>query len=366
MSDKIPLFWPNIPREDILKEIDDTLSTRWIGQGPKVDLFEKEFGKKFGYKYPLFVNSGTSALELVYHLIGLKEGDEVIVPVLNCTAGQTGLVRRGVKIVFADINKDDLNINYEDIKRKTTNRTRAIVVVNLGGLSYDSRIADYARDRSISLIVDAAQDHEPNAQIGDYVCYSFQAIKHITTCDGGMLCLNNETEYKRAKLLRWFGIDRDLKKEHDYQAWEKREMTFDIEEAGYKYQPTDIDACFGLAGLRHLDDTIKYRQELVMIYISLLPKDVTPVAGGSCWLMGILADRRDELAEYLRDNNIDVNMVHLRNDIFDVFKEYRSPCPNMDYIHDRYLYLPLNTKVTVKNVEYTCNKIREFYNGKRD
>lgn len=84
----IPLFWPYVPKKRILKEISDTLNSRWIGQGPKVDKFEQEFSKKFGYKYPLFVNSGTSALELAYHLIGIKEGDGVIVPVLNCTAGK--------------------------------------------------------------------------------------------------------------------------------------------------------------------------------------------------------------------------------------------------------------------------------------
>mgnify|MGYP001592665871 FL=1 len=77
----IPIFWPHIPKERILEEIQDTLNGRWLGQGPKVDKFEKEFGKKFGYQYNLFVNSGTSALELAYHLIGLKDGDEVIVPV---------------------------------------------------------------------------------------------------------------------------------------------------------------------------------------------------------------------------------------------------------------------------------------------
>lgn len=363
---QIPLFWPHVNKKAVLKEIKDTLDSRWIGQGPKVDKFEQEFGKKFKYKYPVFVNSGTSALELAYHLVGLKKGDEVIVPVLDCTAGQSGLLRRGVKIVFADIRKDTFNIDPDDVLRKITKKTKAVVIVHLGGIdAYDGDLYEELNERGIKIIADASQHHEPKELGGDYICYSFQAIKHLTTCDGGMLILKNEKEYKRAKLLRWFGIDRDLKKKHNYQSWERRQMTFDIEEAGYKYQPTDVDACFGIVGLKELDKVLKIRKELVGLYKKEL-KDVIPieiVAGGSCWLMGIkdLSGLRDDLAEWLRKNGIDANMVHIRNDMFNVFKKFKSKCPNMDEIHEQYLYLPLNTKVSKSDVKYICNKIKEFY-----
>lgn len=363
----IPLFWPYIPKEKILEEITETLNGRWLGQGPKVDRFEREFGNKFGYEYPLFVNSGTSALELAYHLIGLKEGDEVIVPILDCTAGQMGLLRRGVNIVFADIEKETLNINPEDIEKKITNKTKAIVAVHLGGIPVNERVFDIAKKHNeIPVIVDASQNHEPTKLRGDYICYSFQAIKHITTCDGGMLCLKNKEEYKRAKLLRWFGIDRELKVKKNYQAWERREMTFDIEEAGYKYQPTDIDACFGLATLQDLDKVIQYRKELVEEYkkgLEALDK-ISIIAGGSYWLLGILVEERDDIAEFLKKSNIETNMVQLRNDIFNVFGGKRLDLPNMDWIEPRYLYLPLNTKITKADVEYICKKINEFYETK--
>ena len=354
-QNKIPIFWPFIPKEDILREISDTLNSRWLGEGPKTKLFEKEFGKKMGYKYPLFVNSGTSTLELAYHLIGLKKGDEVIVPVLDCMAGQTGLLRRGVKIVFADID-ENLNIDPRDVEIKITKKTKAIVGVHLGGIHFNPELYEVAK--GIPLIVDSSQYHAKTK--GDYICYSFQAIKHITTCDGGMLVLNNKEEYERAKKLRWFGIDRELKEKHNYQAWERREMTFDIEEAGYKYQPTDIDACFGLASLPYLDKVIKYRQKLVTLYRKLLP-NVEIVAGDTCWLMGILVDRRDELAEYLTKLGIENNLVHLRNDIYKVFGGKRQDLPYMDGLEPRYLYLPLNPRVSPKNVKFICKKINEFY-----
>lgn len=363
---KIPLFWPFIPKQDILKEIEDTLDGRWLGQGPKVEKFEKEFAKKFNYQHVLFVNSGTSALELAYHLLDIQKDDEVIVPVLDCTAGQMGLIRRGAKIIFADIEKDTFNIDPEDARKKITEKTKAIVVVHLGGIEANPAIFRLAKEKNIPVIVDASQHHAPKNLDGDYICYSLQAIKHMTTADGGILILKNKKDYDEAKLLRWFGIDRELKAKKNYQAWERREMTFDIEEAGYKYQPTDIDACFGLASLPYLDLIIDYRKSLALEYLKELPKEVVPIAGGSYWLFGILSEYRDELAEFLSNNGVDVNMIHLRNDLFDIFKKFKSPCPNMDYLHERYLYLPINPAVSKKDAKYVCDKIKEFYEQKKE
>ena len=358
----IPIFYPYTKaKKEILKEIKDSLDSRWWGQGPKVDKFEAMCAKHFGYKYPLFVNSGTSALELSYHLLDLKRGDEVIVPVLDCTAGQMALKRRHVKIVFADIEKKTLNIDPADVEKRITTRTKAIVGVHLGGIPFSNRIYDIGRHRGIPVITDASQHHVRTR--GDFICYSLQAIKHITTADGGLLVLSNEADYRRARLLRWFGIDRERKAEVNYQAWERREMTFDVEEAGYKYQPTDIDACFGIATLPHLPRVIRYRQSLVREYKRLLRKvpEVRCVAGGSAWLFGIVTDARDDLADHLRDRDIECNLIHLRNDIYAVFGGKRKNLPNMDYIEPRYLYLPLNPEVSLKNVRYICRAIAEFF-----
>lgn len=358
-DNSIPLFYPFIPKEDILREIESSLSTRWIGQGPKVKLFEEKFNELFGYTYSVMTNSGTAALELAYHLIGLKEGDEVIVPVLNCTAGQMVLKRKNIKIVFADID-DHLNIDPNDVAKKINSNTKAVVGVHLGGIPFNPYLNALCKQYKIPLIVDAAQHLVPVE--GDYICYSFQAIKHITTCDGGTLVLNNEKDYKRAKLLRWFGIDRDLKEKKNYQPWYRREMTFDVFEPGYKFQPTDIDACFGLAALPHLKSIIEYRKNLCILYKKFLPEKIITICGGSYWLMGILTEKRDELAEYLLSNNIDCNLIHLRNDIYNVFGGTRWPLSRMNNIEPNYLYLPLNTKVTEENVIYICNTIKKFYN----
>lgn len=361
MKKTIPLFWPYIPKQKILKEIAHTLSGRYLGQGPKVDQFEQEFSKKFGYKYSIFLNSGTSALEIAYHLIGIGIGDEVIVPVLDSTAGQTGLVRRGAKIVFADIEKETLNLDPKDLEKKITPKTKAIVAVHLGGILVNKKVFQIAKKHKIPVIMDLAQDHHPKSgKYGDYLCYSFQAIKTITTADGGMLVVRNKADYQRAKKLRWFGIDRELKNRNK---WAKREMTFDIEEAGYKFQPTDIDACFGLAALPDLAKVLKYRADLAQEYRNGLSsiKQLKMLQKGSNWLFCVLAENRDELADFLIKSGIETNLIHLRNDLYKIFGGKRLNLPNMDWVETRYLCLPINPHVTKSDARYVCSKIKEFY-----
>lgn len=343
----IPLFWPQIYKKEWLKALDKVFETRWIGQGPVVEKFEHEFGNKFNYQYCLAVNSGSSALELAYQLVNIRTGDEVITTVFTCTATNLPLIRRKAKIVFADIN-NDLLIDYGDIKRKITNKTKAIVVVTLGGLPVDKRIFDLG----LPVIVDAAQSVGVSEIRGDYICYSFQAVKHFTTGDGGILILKNKNEYERAKKLRWFGIDREAKKRVNFYALNNREITMEIEEPGYKYHMTDIAATMGLVGLRHTDKILEYRKLLCETYAQNLSKDVHCVYGGSYWLMAILTKDRNDVIEYLRDNGIECDLVQLRNDIFKVFGGKRQNLPNMNRLESKYLYLPLNSRVTVDDVKY--------------
>lgn len=354
------LFYPYIPKKKILKELSDTLSGRWIGQGPKVDLFEKKFGEKMDYRYPVMLNSGTSALELAYHLLGLSEGDRVVVPVLNAIAGQVGLLRRRCKLLFCDIERNSLNIDPDSLEQLLkTNRVKAVVGVHLGGIHFNQKIYSICKKYNTPLIVDSAQ--YPAKTKGDYVCYSFQAIKHITTADGGMLVLNNRKEYERAKKLRWFGLSRDLRK--NSKAWERREVTSEVEEAGYKFQPTDIDACFALAALPDLDSVIEYRKELATQYHKELEsvKEVTVLADDTYWLLTILTEKRDELADYLTKKGVENNLVHIRNDIYKIFGGKRRNLPNMDWVEQRYLCLPLNCKISKPDVQFICKTIKQFY-----
>jgi perosamine synthetase len=365
----IPLFWPQIYKEEWLDELSQVFSTRWIGQGPLVDRFEQEFGQKFGYAHCLSVNSGTAALELAYHLIGIGEGDEVITTCFTCTATNIPLLRRKANIVFADIDSDTLLISAEDVEKKINKNTKAIVVVNLGGLQVDDDIYELGKYYGVPVVVDACQslgvsesgaDEKGIWEPGDYICYSFQAIKHFTTGDGGMLVCRNQADYERAKKLRWFGIDRDAKRRVDWKCIVNHQMAMEIEEAGYKYHMNDIAAAMGLVGLRHSDKILAYRTSLADRYNSHISKidGYKTVFGGAHWLFAVLTENRNDLMEYLRDKGIESDPVQLRNDVFKVFGGKRLDLPNMNRIENQYLYLPLNCKVTCDNVDYICEELK--------
>jgi dTDP-4-amino-4,6-dideoxygalactose transaminase len=345
---RVPLFYPSYDgpatRRALSALFPTDMSNRWLGQGPKVDEFEKAFGDKFGYRYCVSVNSGTSALELAYHLLDIAPGDEIITPVLTCTATNIPLLRMGAKLVFADIN-DTLTPDYADIKAKLTPRTKAIVVVTLGGLPVDPRIFRLGRP----VVVDAAQSTGVGEPRGDLICYSFQAIKHFTTGDGGMLVVRTRKDYRRAKCLRWFGIDRERKIRSNWQPYQRREMTMDIEEPGFKFHMNDIAATMGLVNLRHSDRWLAHRRRIAEYYRRHLRLPL--IAGGAYWLACVLVDERDDFARHLREHGIDSNMTQLRNDIFRIFGGRRQNLPRMNTIEPRYVYIPLNTRMSLADAK---------------
>lgn len=354
----IPLFHPYVPK-DAIDEVVETLSGKWIGQAHKVDQFERDFGAKFGTKYNVSLNSGSAALETAFDLLNLEAGDEVISTPLTCTATNIPLLRKRIKIVWGDINPHNLCLDPKDVRRKITDRTKAIVNVHLAGIEND------LGKMPVPIVADACQ--ALGVVNGDYNCYSFQAIKHITTGDGGMLVVSNEDEYKTAKLMRWFGIDREKKIQSNWQAYKERQMTFQIDIHGYKRQMTDIAAGMGIAGLRHYEEIMGHLSNLFRLYKTLLLDcngirlvDSLEGCKNTHWLCTVLVDRRDDFAKMLHENGVDSNMVQLRNDIFNVFGGRRNDdVPVMDAVEGKYISLPLNMKVTEDDVQYICDLIKK-------
>jgi len=354
----IPLLAPSHNKKAILKELEKTLSTIWLGQGPKAKAFEEKFGQKFGFKYCVAVNSGTSALELAYHLLDIKEGDEVISTVLTCTATNIPILRRKAKVVFCDIEKDTLNADPLDIERKITKKTKAIVVTSLGGNPVNEKVFRIAKRRKIPVVVDACQALGVTEKRGNYVTFSFQAVKMWSTGDGGILILRNKKEYNRAKLLRWFGISREKKLKSGWQSYKLRLMTLVSKELGYKYHMNDVAASFGLVGLKENDKLLDYRKKIAKFYRKNI--DYPCIAGGSYWLFAILVDDRDELSKYLYEHGIDTNLVHIRNDLNGIFGGKRLNLPNMNEIEEKYLYIPLHTRLSMTDTKYIVKTIKEF------
>jgi len=358
---KVLMFHPYVPRE-VEDEVIDTLRSRWIGQGPKVELFEELFEKQFGLGRHRCVslNSGTSALETAYDLIGIKPGDEVITTPLTCTATNLPLLARGAKLIWADIDPATLCIDPVDIKRKITDRTKAIVQVHLGGIRSLATDFDLC-DRHIPIVSDACQ--ALGIFDGDYTCNSFQSIKHITTADGGMIHVTTAEDYRKAKLMRWFGIDRDKKIKNNWQCYKKRQMTFDIQMMGYKRQMTDVQASMGIVGLNKYDFVIEHRGKVFDVYRQRLRKipGLKLIDGfiNTYWLATVLVEDRDKFSKLLFRHGIDNNMVQLRNDIYDIFGGKRQDLPNMNDIENKYISIPIGNHVSVKDANYICKVIQK-------
>lgn len=356
---KYDLFWPYVPQE-AREMVDEVLRSRFVGQGPKVESFEREFEKKFflPLKSAVSVNSGSAALETAYDLVGLKAGDEVISTPLTCSATNIPLARRGVKIVWADIMPDTLCIDPLDVQAKITKKTKAVVQVHLGGIRAD------AGNVNVPVISDAAQ--ALGIFTGDYTCCSFQAIKHITTGDGGMVVVNTkntERDRNNAKLMRWFGIDREKKIKNNWQAFKERAMTFDIQMPGHKRHMNDIAAAMGLAGLLHYEEIMNKRRAQFDVYRHRLD----PIGGISLvdgpnntyWLATVLVERREDFAKAMFEADIDTNLVQIRNDLFKLFGGKRTDLPVMNDIEDKYISLPLGPHLSEDDINHICDSIQE-------
>ena len=364
----VPLFYPHIPKNSA-KSLQKVLKGRWIGQGPLVDKFESVFSKKFTNNLPcVAVGSGTDALHLAYLLAGIKKDDEVICPVFTCTATNIPLLYIGAKIKFADIDPKTFNISIDHVKKLVSKKTKAIVFVNYGGLPCDlTELNKIAKRYKIKLIQDAAQSlgnfyrNKPITQYSDFTIFSFQAIKHISSGDGGLLCFKEKKILKKAYRMRWFGIDR-LKKQGG--TWEN-----DIKEIGYKYQMTDLGAAILLDALKEFSKIKQHRKKIFSIYEKNLKNNkkvkVVNSVGKfthSNWLFTILVDKKDLLQKKLRQSNIETNQVHFRNDRYSIFKKFvkNKKFPNMDSVEKKYLVLPVHTKMSFSDANYVVKKVNLF------
>lgn len=364
----IPLFYPHIPN-GVLAEIEDTLKSRWIGQGPKVDAFESQLTELFlGDLSGIAVGSGTDALHLSYLLAGIDEGDHVLVPAFTCTATNIPLKYIGAKPIMVDVDPISLNLDLNDLTHKITTKTKAVVCVDYGGISNDYHsLRAFCDEHNLKLISDAAHslgskfDGSYACQYSDFTIFSFQAIKTITTADGGFLVIKDKSLLDKAKRLRWFGIDRNAKQGG---VWEN-----DIVEIGYKYQMTDISACFGLCALTEIDDIIKHRKNLFSCYqkniiqnenVNLIGPTGPEFSDFVPWLLTILTNDRLGLMKELRKENIESAQVHYRNDRYSIFCDKKLELPNMNEIEDQYLVLPLHTKMDTTDVLRICQVVNDF------
>ncbi|MBU1863729.1 MAG: DegT/DnrJ/EryC1/StrS family aminotransferase [Candidatus Omnitrophica bacterium] len=265
---KIPFHKVDITGQEI-KGVIRAVKSGWWTMGPKTIEFERRFRNYVGSKHAIAVNSCTAAMHLALDAIGLKEGDEVIVPAITFTATAEVVCYFKAKPILIDIRRDTLNIDVSKIESKITSKTKAIIPVHYGGQPVDlDMIKKIAKKHNLFVIEDAAHALPAwykNKKIGtlsDMTCFSFYVTKTLATGEGGMITTNNKRWADKMKIMRLHGMNKD--------AWKRYSKTgvwfYDVMEAGFKYNTTDINAALGLAQLKRLETMWRKRKRIARRY----------------------------------------------------------------------------------------------------
>lgn len=345
------------------------LGSGWIDQSPRVESFEREFEKRFGggVSNAISCGSGTDPLHPAYLLAGVKPGYEVISAVFTCTASNLPSLYIGATPIFADIQVGNLNIDPKQVKELITERTKAIVFLDYGGVTPElDELVKIASGFNIPLIEDAARAlgaRYPGLRAGSisyFTVFSFQAIKHITTGDGGMLMMKERPKVAEAKSLRWFGINC----KSQFEGISENGIT----EIGLRYQMNYIAVANGLAALEEFYEVLELRRTLLKSYVNGL-KDIPGlqvvgsdnVENSATWLVTILVPNAKNLKDFIFTKRKESGQVNFRNDRYSIFGGRRSSLPNMDFVESKYTDLPLHTQIITADVEVICSNVHEFY-----
>lgn len=315
----IPLFKVALDFNQTMPHVEYVLRSGYIGEGDMVKAFEQDLASEWGCtKRVISVNSCTSALELAFHLIGVKDKYVITTP-QTCTATNTAIVSRGGIILWADVDQFTGNICPKSvdrlIARHGTAAIAAICCVDWGGTACDY---DELKKYGIPVVEDAAHSYltkykgqHISMSGGDYVCFSFQAIKHLTSGDGGALIVPDD-QVDRARLLRWYGLDRE--------SGTSFRCVQNIQEAGFKFHMNNIAAAIGKANIPTARRAVEASRENALYYCENIKTEGRVIyiplfdPESSYWLYTILVEDRDDFIAYLGENGVAASPVHARND----------------------------------------------------
>jgi len=367
MNELMPIFCPAISERAIACVL-DVLKSGWISEGKRVCEFERLFCSSFGQAHALALNSGTAALHLAILGAGIEPGDEVITTAQTFVATSMAILYAGGVPVFADITPGGPNIDHRDIETRITERTKAILPVHYGGYPCDmDEINTIASRHDVVVIEDAA--HAMGAMykkrsvgaLGDFAIFSFQAIKLITTGDGGMLVCRKESDHERAYRRRWFGIDRKNRR-----ASEIGQPEWDIGEIGYKYHMNDIAASLGIAHLEEFPKKLDRRRGLNESYRGELGKvpglrllEEKPDRQSACWLFTMTVEKRQDFIRAMKSRGIEAAVWHQRIDSNAVFGGLRADLPNLEDFDRKQVSIPLRDTLTDENVDTILNAVQQ-------
>lgn len=361
------MFRPYIT-EAAVKRVASTLQSGYIGEGPVTAEFEENYNAVIGTRHALALNSCTSALHLALAIAGVGPGDEVVTTAQTMAATSHAVLAHYARPVFADIQFETGNIDPNDIERNITDATAAIIVVHWAGYPCDmDEILAMAEKYGLPIIEDAAHalgatyKRKPVGTLSPFTCFSFQAIKHVTTGDGGMLTCTNATDYNEARRRRWYGIDRRNRKPS-----ELGEPLWDMSEIGYKYHMNDIAASMGVEHLKELSFILDRRRSIAADYRNAFA-DIPGVTlleqkkdrESAAWLFTIHVENRSDFVRAMKTAGIEVSVVHRRIDTHPVFFPKRDDLPNLARFDETQISLPVHPLLTDENVGHIIRTVKK-------
>lgn len=345
-----------------------TLRSGFVSEGVMVQRFEEKLKSELGLTKPIALNSGTSALHLGLVLAGVGPEDEVILPAQTFVATGTVILQQFARPVFADIQYHTGNINPNSIRENITEKTKAIIPVHWAGYPCDmDEINAIAKEHNLVVLEDAAHalgaiyKEKPVGSLSRFTAFSFQAIKHLTTGDGGVLCNLQENDYQEAKRLRWFGIDRVNSKPSLLG-----EREYDIVKLGYKYHMNDLAAAVGLGNLEDFSLSLKRRRAIAERYQSELQGvpglqllDYQDDRKSAYWLFTVLVENRVDFIKKLKEYDIPVSVVHLRIDHNSLFGGLAKNLRGQERFNENQVSIPMHSALSDEDVERVIITIKE-------
>jgi perosamine synthetase len=363
----IPIF-NTFVHPDANKQVAKVLDSTFLSEGKLVKEFEDLLSKEMQIKNPMLVNSGTASLHLALILAGVGENDEVILPAQTFVASGLAILYQKAKPIFADIDYNTGNISVESIRKNITKKTKAIMVVHWGGYPCEmDEIQKIANEFNLPIIEDAAHafgavyKNQVIGQISDFTCFSFQAIKHLTTGDGGALACKDEKKAKESLVRRWFGIDRE-----NAMPSILGERQFDLTLLGYKYHMNDYSAALGIANFSGFKERLLNRINIANLYF----KNLDQIDGiklfkykndrqSAYWLFGFHVERRDDFINSMKSRGITASVVHQRIDKYSIFGGMKNNLIEQRRFDESQIHIPIHDDVTIEKANYIINQIKK-------
>ncbi len=365
----IPLFkTPDLGDTRLVTEV---LASGMLSEGPRVAEFTERLKTVLGHPRPLCLNSCTSAMTLALELVGSAEGSVLVSP-FTMIATSTAVAAARMQLQWVDADPTTFCMDLAKARAALHRETQAVLITCVGGL-VPHGLAEFVQGCPVPVVLDCAH------AVGTYyqgrhlstharaACFSFQGIKHLTTGDGGALCVHSDYDYERAERLKWFGLTRQMAPGVDRLT---HQMTVDVPKWGYKYNLNDPAAAIGLCSLGSLPTSLQASAANAAFYQTQLadvPQLRLPQVADGCepgwWTYGFLAQDRDRLLQHLRADGIDSSPLWRRSDTYASARSWypKPSLPGVDEIAAQALFIPCGYWVDTVTRQHIVERIREFY-----